>query len=356
MFNAHVVNTTLRPGLQEGLLFRIVDLINGLVAPVFLLTAGLVFALATPPSSTDRIATVKGWGKQLLLIWVIGYLLRAPGLMPESWHHAGAQDWDRFLKVDILHCIALSWVVLLSAYVTIRSAATRRRVLGGLCIGIVAATPVLWSVSFPSVIPVALANYVTAEYESLFPFFPWGAYVLAGTVAGRALISADRRNVARQHMRRLLLVGGVGGLSLGLLAFNGHRLWPGVGWDGDPVVIAAYLLLSLATMALFYLALEPTQSGQAQPQDPGWLEIVGQESLLLYVAHLLVLYRLGWNEHTLASTFGNALGPWGVIALFIALSIAMAGLALGWQRTKENRSLRVWVQVIGLTIAAYALA
>jgi uncharacterized membrane protein len=366
MFEAHVVNTTLRPELQQGLLWRGVDFVNGLVAPVFLLTAGLVFALATPASRTSSSAAsvIQTWGRQILLIWGIGYLLRAPGLSPSVWRNVSAETWAQFLHVDILHCIALGWVIVIAAYLAIPSVDRRQRVLAGLSVTIVAATPILWSTPVHGMLPTALANYLSPEQGSLFPFFPWGAYVLSGAVAGRALRSADRQGTAHKRMRRLLVVGGIGGVSIGIPMFTGHRIWENLQWDGDPLVVLTCTLLALALMAAFYLTIEPktSESGDAwsETNRPGrmlrWFGRIGQASLLLYVAHLLVLYRAAWGGHTLASMWGDAMSGWGTAILFLALAAAMTGVAWIWRRAKQHHTWRVAAQVFGLLLVIFCLA
>ncbi len=147
MIEAHVLNVMLRPELREGAAFRVVDYVNGLVAPAFLLTAGLVFALATGPATSPlvrRMSDLKTWGPRLALLWGLGYLLRAPGLWPprpSSWSSA---EWDTFLSVDVLHCIAATWAILLAVHVTVRGRWTRVAVLAGLWILGLALTPIAW--------------------------------------------------------------------------------------------------------------------------------------------------------------------------------------------------------------------
>ena len=360
MFETHVVNTTLQTTLQEGLLWRVVDFINGLVAPIFLVTAGLVFALATPampPSS--RTSVVRTWGRQILLLWGIGYLLRAPGLMPSTWQEMGAETWAQFLYVDVLHCIALSWLVVVGLYLAVPRARTRQRILIGLWVVVVAVTPLLWTSPLHDVLPTGLAHYFTSAEGSLFPFFPWSAYVLIGAVAGRTLRAMDRRGKARPCMQLSLLLGGIGGIGLSVPLFTGQRIWTGVPWNGDPLVVTMYALLSLALMAGFFLLIEPGRDGSDRSDEPRprfvWLQRVGRASLLLYVAHLLILYRAGWNGYTLASVWGGGLDGWEAAALFLGLAVAMTALAEVWRWAKQQRARRLWAQGIGSALAAACL-
>jgi len=165
-------------------------------------------------------------------------------------------------------------------------------------------------------------------------------------------------------MRRLLVVGGIGGVGIGIPMFTGHRIWENLQWDGDPLVVLTCTLLALALMAVFYLTIEPKTgtSGDAgsETNRPGrllrWFGRIGQASLLLYVAHLLVLYRAGWGGRTLASMWGGALSGWEAAAVFLVLAAAMTGLAWIWRRAKQDQTWRVAAQVFGLLLAVFCLA
>ena len=121
-------------------------------------------------------------------------------------------------------------------------------------------------------------------------------------------------------------------------------------------MVIMYTLLSLALMAGLFLLIEPerTGPGAGDESEPGflWLQRVGQASLLLYVAHLLVLYRVGWSGYTLASVWGGALDGWEAAALFLGLAVAMTALAEGWQWAKQRSDVRPWVRRIGGALAA----
>ena len=63
------------------------------------------------------------------------------------------------------------------------------------------------------------------------------------------------------------------------------------------------------------------------------VQVMGQESLIIYVVHLIVLHGSVLNRG-LTSVFRQSLSLSGAIGVFLLLYLAMALMAWGWNRLK----------------------
>src|SRR5512140_2949217 len=95
MIETHVLNATLLPSLRLEVPFKILDFINGLVAPAFLFASGLAYAVVTRRKINDYLSFGRPLFRQfwrLLFILIIGYGLHIPKFY---FHHlmyeAGAE-------------------------------------------------------------------------------------------------------------------------------------------------------------------------------------------------------------------------------------------------------------------------
>ena len=193
MIETHVVGLMLRPALRSTVGFDVLDLVNGLVAPAFLFTAGFAFVLAsrrmaTHPAERGLVLRKMGW--RIATIWVLGYLMRLPSFTPSGLRHASEAAWQNFIAVDVLHCIALGWVILLGMRLVCRSDVTFRRATLGAAMVFLVGAPFVWSLDLQASLPMALAAYFNAQSGSLFPVFPWFFFMASGAAAGMYYLKA----------------------------------------------------------------------------------------------------------------------------------------------------------------------
>jgi hypothetical protein len=81
---------------------------------------------------------------------------------------------------------------------------------------------------------------------------------------------------------------------------------------------------------------------------------VGRESLMVYTAHLLVIYGRFWNERSLAFYYGETWSVTQCIASTLLLAAVMSAAAIGWGWMKRNHMplARVWFWLFSGTVTA----
>ena len=296
----HAANTFLDAGLQTTAWFHELSYYHGLIAPAFFWIAGYVRAHVTAAASKPALPALK----RLLLVLLIAYLMYVP------WNDLlHAQAWRAACTVNVLHCLAISGMLMLLAERTGRWRHAVVAVLMVLFVGLQKSAE-SWHTGL-----LFFDQYFNRNQGSLFALFPWVGFGLAGFLT-RGLWSGR----ADRHAALVLVLGA-------LLAFaQPYSPWPG----GPPEFFLERL--GWVMMAAVLVACVADRLSAAT----GWLRLAGRESLLLYVVHLLLIHALPLPRQPLQFLIGATQPLWMVGVIFVGLFAA--SLALGW--VNEWRKVR----------------
>ena len=355
MIEVHVVNALLLPSLRTGNFFRFVNFINGLVAPSFIFIAGFAFSISTQ----RKLSNYLKWNsrplfiqfRRLGLILLIGYLLHLPYFsFRKLVYDAPYSDWEKFFQADVLHCIATSLIFLQVALLILRKPSRVYIAAGlvGLCCIFLA--PVVWTVDVGSYLPLPVAAYFNNMHYSLFPWFPWAGYLMLGSIAGHGFVLAIQNGDVATYMKRVAVVAGIM-IVLGIM-FNvlPVHLYPVYDfWHSSPEFFFVRLGMVLLILVLLW-------KGEVVYHYSGsFLTKFGQESLIVYTAHLMIIYGSALGDQSIASYVGKT-QQWDVALLLSGvLIIIMIVLAYlwGWLKKDHHILLRI-VQYAG-TLLFFAL-
>jgi uncharacterized membrane protein len=341
MIETHVTNATIIPALRDEGLFDIVNFINGLVAPSFLFASGMAYAVTTRRKIDSYLTfgapLFRQFGR-LLFVLLIGYSLHLPRFnLYRITHEVEPREWLVFFQSDVLQCIAVSLLALQVLLLILRTERRLYRTAAGIAVAIVALTPVMRDYDFLTVLPAPIAAYLNGSHHSLFPLFPWMAFLFAGAVAG--YLFAEGRSRAGENgaeayaglaFKRFLLAGAVCcGVCVPLLAL-GPFISAYAYWPSSPSFVLLRIGIVLLLCGAMYWYEQKKGVSAASP-----VTLIGRESLLVYSVHLLLIYGKfagfnfrNWINHT---------SGYGAIALWtIALILLMLVLAWVWERIKQK--------------------
>jgi uncharacterized membrane protein len=352
MIETHVFNATLLPALRETDLFHVLRFVNGLVAPSFLFASGMAFAVTARRKLPEYLAGRPALFRQLLrllLVLLIGYTLHIPKFsLAHLLHVAGDEAWRTCAQVDVLHCIAVSLLLLLAMLLLFRTEARTYLAAAVLIPLIAVVTPMVWASETVRALPLPLGAYLTNAYRSMFPLFPWTAFLLSGALTGYLYLEAKDRMV-----RRLLIGGGVAIAGSLLLLPVAEAAYPVFDfWRSSPnfFFLRLGIVLLLCAGMLLYEQSRGVSTASA-------VTLIGRESLIVYVAHLTLIYGdVGtfnfrkWVD----STFGYA----EALGVTIALLAAMYLLARAWSAVKRGPSRRKAIvewSFVALLVAVFFL-
>jgi hypothetical protein len=169
-------------------------------------------------------------------------------------------------------------------------------------------------------------NYFTHAGGSIFPLLPWAGYVFVGVVAAELVLPHGSRTAPALPVRRLAILTAAS-FAIALFAELVPFSWiaESTHRNAEP----AFTILKLAATLLVVLLLAAV--GRRIPRLPNVLSVLAGESLILYLAHLFVLYGLvvGINRHV-----GHTL-PFPTAMLVATAMVPFIGLVgLGWHRLK----------------------
>lgn len=298
MFQTHCYDSWLGGDARKSTFFMWSQLGGTLPAPLFLILAGISFALVTDklrqkgvPAAQIARTTIRRGAE----IFGLGILFRLQEYLI-AW---GWAPWSDLLRVDILNTIGFSmmllgvvcWMVL-----KLNSGSHTRFALGitavAVGMGISLLSPLMWTSWRPRWLPWPIESYVDGVHNLgepqawLFPIFPWAAFAFIGLAAGFLLLSDGARKLGATTF----VLAGVGGIGLIYLA-----RW----LDARPQLYATYdfwhtspnfflirvgMLLMILAAAYLWCRWGAGQWGFSP------LIQLGQTSLLVYWVHIEFVY------------------------------------------------------------------
>jgi uncharacterized membrane protein len=325
MVQGHTTDVLLADSYRDltNPLFSVWHFMRGMTAPIFLFTAGTVFTylfrlVKIPFNDNPRV--LKGIKRSLLLV-ALGYLLRYP--TPTIVDFSGVSDlsWTIFLAVDVLQLIGISlFFIILLAYLSEKIRSNDYLIFGAAAVLFFAIYPLFERIEWLNIFPHFIASYFYSGTGSQFPLFPWAGYVIAGGVLGSYL--AKNPMIFKTPIFSLKL-GIAGGIIL-LLSFAGDMLYDSNQanyWLRDYNIIMlrfGFVLMLTSFVSLISLTINSI---------PKFLILVGRNTLLIYIVHLMILYGSAWNPG-LNHAFGKTFTAWETFVSAAGMLALMMGLVL----------------------------
>jgi len=354
MIQGHTIQVLLDPQYQGSLLFDGWLYLRGLTSCAFLLLSGFSFSLATSRHWNDYVAATPRLWRRLFRFGVflmLGYAMRIPIRPLSDFARATTDQWRSFAVVDILQLVA---VTLAALQALVWLSGTRRRLAVsslGLAGAIVLLAPLAWQIQWHAVLPVWLASYLSPGTGSLFPLFPWAAYILFGASLGAWFTTWGERQSADGASRAFLRMGTgliAAGVVLHLIPFSPYG--PLDFWKISPnlfLVKTGSVLLVLSAVA---------RASRTMAALPPVVSALSRESLVIYLVHICILYGSIWSDG-LYQRVGPRLGPAPTFGWIVFLLISMSVLAWVWHECKR-RSVQVpaLVRVAVTAGLVYAIA
>lgn len=360
MIETHVFNATLIPAIADSPLFQVIKFINGLVAPTFLFASGMAYAVTTRRKINDYLSF--GWPLfrqlgRLLFVLLIGYSLHIPKF---NYYHlryeVGETAWQIFWQVDVLQCIAASLLFLQVMLLILRSERRLYAVTTGASLLILFATPFIWGIEFRAILPVPLAAYVNGMHESLFPLFPWSAFLFVGAIAGYAYLRA--KDAAQERpggdpVGRTMKTAAIIGLIIIAASFPLHLLSVHVYPTYDYWLFSpAFTLLRLGIVLILCGGMYRFEQTRGVSRS-SFVALMGRESLLVYATHLLLVYGK-FGTFTFTDRVQRSFGYPEAVLTTLTLIGLMYALAYVWGRLKSG-SLRMRRLVQATVLACFVL-
>lgn len=364
MIEVHVVNVYLQAGLRPDWL----NYLNGLVAPSFTMAAGYSLVISTFRTDNTLRPFWPHTARRLGFVLLCAYALHAPGITFADWTVLGTVQKGRELfKLDVLQCIVFSLLVLQFLARLVRNPRVFTALALAIAIFVPVVSPSLWATGVADGLWLPLRGLfngnVDRGVQALFPLFPWLAFPAFGAFLGglyRHYRVEDTEGRARWSEGRFL--AGLALVGAGLLAWGSATqhawLWGGQWVQENGVWLlhsrsGAFTYAELGAIAnttlpsvaarLGFILLAGTAMGAIELLRPRWqgpnpIKAASNESLLLYMLHLNVIFSLLLSPLVIGLTgLGwGSLGWTGTLLLTAAIIAFNLWAGVAWQRVRQT--------------------
>ncbi len=328
MVQGHTTDVLLSTSLRnpESFFYISWNFMRGMTAPIFLFTAGNVFTYLFKLAETGNKPNpriIKGIKRFLLLVF-LGYMMRYPTERLFNFSNVSPEQWQTFFAVDVLQLIGFGILFLmLSIMLAGKLKINTYYILIFVSLLFVGLNPVFASIHWKNFLPIPVAGYFSRETGSNFPLFPWVAYVIAGGVLGNYLAKNPMVFKTAKFSRNLAVLGtafvllSLAGNFLEILITGQSYLWsvsPNLFFLRTGIVILLNSLISLISLKVETI--------------PRIIILVGRNTLLIYIVHLIILYGSAWSLGVNV-LFAGTFGIWktlGSVILMITLMVGMVEL------------------------------
>lgn len=353
MIEVHVFNAFIVPQMKEQYWFTVLNFVNGLVAPSFLFVSGFVFVIASR-RKLEEYRTFKGafWRQlgRIVTIWFVGYGLHIPFYsLSKTLRETTEAGWLRFYQVDILHCIAVGLLILFLSRIFIYDDKRYKWALIVFGSFFVIVAPLIWEIDFLQYLPAPLAAYCNGMHVSVFPLFPWLGFMLLGGFYAFIYLQQSSGQDPKQFWLKISKWSVVA-VIIGAVAIELPVKIPFVSTAvrANPLFFMERFGIVLLLFALCWYYAEKRKTERSFVLD------VGRESLLVYTAHLLIIYGTFWNEKGLSGLFGGTFSVVESIAATLGLALLMVFSAKGWSWLKQysKPTSRMVAYATGIVVVA----
>lgn len=361
MIQGHVLDALVMPSVIDISQppWNIWSWIRGLTAPVFLTVSGAVHVFAAKRDAEGRItgSTLERRMRWAITILVIGYLLVFPGKRIIDLPYVATDGWKTFFCVNILQLVGVSMIVFVAVMETTRSVASMGRRAMITAALILICSPLAHLSVVHAWMPMWLRPYMTSEYGSLFPFFPFASYLFLGIIIGAHL----HRLPGEERDGELVKIGVRIGLPLTLLCYGLLYALVAAGVPQRSIDNADSILLVGArfgaVLVIFALAVKLLRHTWSLRNS---YILFGSKSLYIYVIHVVLLFGTPWWDGIGRTQHKSMTLQKGLVALLIIVSLT---LLLAWlidkyqkaamaDRTREHlRQLMLTVLIVTFLIA-----
>jgi uncharacterized membrane protein len=301
-------------------IFSLWFFMRGMTAPIFLFTAGNVFMylfrLVNEPFGKNP--RVKKGIIRFFLLLVLGYLLRYPTPTLFYFSNVSLGQWKTFFAVDVLQLIAFGLLFLMiAAFIAEKLKISDYIVFTFFTLFFFILSIPFSKIDWLRIFPIALAGYFYNGSGSNFPLFPWAGYVIAGGILGSYL--AKHPNIFKTAKFSLNLTF-LGAMFI-ILSIIGHQVELAFNvksdfWSNSPNLILYRMgIVLFLNSVVSFISLEVNSI-------PKFFILVGRNTLLIYIVHLMILYGSAWNPG-IDLLFAKSFGAWGAIGSALVMITLM---------------------------------
>ena len=366
MVQGHVFTTLLDQATKAQGWYPHHSAFHGFTAPMFLFGAGLAFGYTTfkkwDAHTQGGAAPWKRYRRYLWLL-VLGYGLQLPTLsLTGLLSLDDPERIARFFQVNVLQHIGVSLAI---AQVLVRLV-KRRRVFIGILIALTAvcvfAAPWIWALDV-SGLPVVMQGYINAAGHSYFPIAPWAGFTYGGIVIAYLVgLGGSAKSISKRAawpflaLALIFMLVPIGIDRLGPLPWPAHNFWKTnplfFFWRLGNILFVLSLLCFVERWLRKRGWLDEVAGNRLARVVLPWVKLIAAESLVIYVAHLLVLHGSvlapGITRSNLVTSHGHGVQMAALVT--VAIGATMVVVAYAWSELRKRKTMFTVVQAAAIGV------
>jgi len=276
MIQGHTVQSLLDVSYQtsDSFVYHTWLFLRAFTAPLFIFVSGIVFTFLLFQNkfriqNNPRILKGIKLGVSLILI---GYLLRYPTIKIFNLSSVSYSQWITFFTVDALHLIGIGLLLILFfAFLTSKIRVNPITTFSLLTIIVFLSSPFVNSIVWDSSTNIFTTSYITFQFGSIFPLFPYLQFIFLGAVFG--ILIAEKSELLSKNLYLLLTI--ISGILAIIFLYMTNT-------DYTSSLLRIGVILVLLSLFGFL-----SKSGIHLHRI---VKSFAQNSLWLYIIHLVILY------------------------------------------------------------------
>ncbi len=351
MLECHVVNAIMHNDYEYGTIFHLLNVLNGFISVGFLFFAGSGFWIAATRKHDDYKHFRKPlWDylRRLGLILTLAYFIHLPVLSIFNLFTLDHQQVLILAECDVLQTIVMSSVLALILLLLTPNLKILKYLSIAIALGFFFFTPMIWNWDPFTIFPTMVGSYLAESPVSKFPLFPWSGYFFAGVAFTAIFFDAKNKE-------KFAKIGIITALVLGfILLQTGDYLIGVIGWkdwwQGFPthsLFRTCGIILIFCISYLFEEKLKNLSIGRA-------FAIAGQESLLVYIGHLMLVYGSVIN-YGYIYLLGPRAHPISVALITVIMCVFFYYSSLCWNTIKKEKPMMARKMLIAIFALVFSI-
>jgi uncharacterized membrane protein len=330
MLQGHFIDTLLATQYRDlnSIPFSVWSYFRGITAPTFFTISGLIFTyllLKAKERGETNLRMRKGLIRGFFLIFV-GYLLRIPFL---RWMTGEFDTY--FLVIDVLQCIGLSLILIVSLYFLCAKKTLIFSVVN-LILGVIIflTERMYYNINYEN-IPLVFSNYISKSNGSVFTIIPWFGYVAFG-----AFIATLFHGYLKKPKFKPIIISAFFITGCVLILYSSKILVSLYKLTHIKIFLESagynYLFTRLGNVLLYFAFFYSLEKYLKLPL----ILKIGQKTLSIYVIHFIIIYG-SFTGIGLNTIIGKNLTP--IQAVFGAIIFLICVCFISFYYVKTNAFL-----------------
>lgn len=326
MMQGHVIYALSAPQAinKASIGWLIWDFCRGITAPLFLMVSGASNVFANKRDENGKLSG-KTYVKRIrmaLILLFIGYLLVFPAGRIYDLPFVQNDVWRTFFQVNVLHLFGITLLGLALLFYFTKNDKQLGYAALFIALSITFLNPLVHKIPWFDILPQPIAMYLSMEQGSIFPIFPFGAFLYFGVFLGTRLKAMSSENQLSFLLKQSWIYG-LAVIAVGVPLFywfhtNNDYAFVDI-FRANPglVLIRLGIVMMIFSGASLINKLTPSLSGV--------YSVFGKRALIIYVGHLVMIYGTpvfpGFEFF-----FKNALPFWeciGVVGIVCTSTLAL---------------------------------